>query len=169
MLMIREETADDYSTIREINIQAFGGEAEATLVDQLRADGLVVVSLVGIKDGEISGHILFSELVVETGSEIIPAVALAPMAVLPGRQRIGIGSSLVREGLEMCGRRGQSLVAVLGHPEYYPRFGLSPELAKCLHGPHSGAAWMALELVPGVLKGREAWVRYPAAFDAVNH
>src|SRR5437764_119192 len=134
MLTIREETPADYSTIREINVQAFGGEAEATLVDQLRADGLVVASLVAIQDGEISGHILFSELVIETSGEIIPAAALAPLAVLPGRQRIGIGSRLVREGLEMCRLHGKSLVAVLGDPEYYPRFGFSPELAKCLHG-----------------------------------
>lgn len=169
MLMIREETPDDYSTIREINRKAFGGEAEGTLVDRLRADGLVVVSLVAIKDGEISGHILFSELVVEIGGEIVPAAALAPMAVLPGRQRIGVGSALVREGLELCRRHGKSLVAVLGHPEYYPRFGFSPELAKCLHGPYSGAAWMALELTPGVLNGGEGRVRYPAAFDVVNH
>jgi putative acetyltransferase len=171
MLLVREETPEDYSAIREINRLAFGGDAESILVDRLRKDGCVVVSLVAADDGRVAGHILFSELSLNTNRGAIAAIALAPVAVLPARQRSGIGSTLVRAGLESCRRRGKTVVAVLGHPEYYPRFGFSAELAKRLHGPYSdaGDAWMALELTPGALDGVEGQVRYPAAFDTAGH
>jgi putative acetyltransferase len=169
MLLIREETPEDYSAIREVNRLAFGGDAESILVDRLREDRMVVASLAAVEDGKIAGHILFSELPVETVDRVIAAVALAPMSVLPARQRSGIGSAMVREGLEVCRRRGKAVVAVLGHPWYYPRFGFSVELATRLHGPYSGAAWMALELAAGALNGVEGRVHYPAAFDAVSH
>ena len=87
------------------------------------------------------------------------------MAVIPQRQRRGIGSALVRRGLGVCRERGKSIVVVLGHPAYYGRFGFSTELAKNLRGPYSGNAWMALELIPGALKGVKGIVRYPKAFD----
>jgi putative acetyltransferase len=169
MLIIREERPEDSCAIREINRNAFGGNAEAILVDRLREDGMVVASLVAAEDGTLVGHILFSHLPVETSDSVIHAAALAPMAVLPARQRTGIGSAMVRAGLDACRRRGKSVAVVLGHPEYYPRFGFSAGLAERLHGPYSGDAWMALELVPGALTGVEGRVRYPAAFDAVSH
>jgi len=169
MLVIRDETRSDHAAIREVIQRAFGGDAEAILVDRLREDEVVVASLVAEEHGKIAGHILFSELHLETSRGRIPAVSLAPVSVLPAQQRSGIGSALVRAGLEACRSRGISVVAVLGHPEYYPRFGFSAALAARLHGPYSGNAWMALELVPGALHAVNTRVRYPAAFEAVGH
>jgi putative acetyltransferase len=165
MALIREEIPDDYAAMRELNCTAFEGEAEGQLVDRLRSDGLVVVSLVAVEGGDIVGHILFSDLVVEADQAILDAVSLAPMAVAPSFQRRGIGSALVRLGLAVCRERGKSVVVVLGHPEYFPRFGFSRELAKNLRGPYSGDAWMALELIPDALDGVQGTVRYPKAFD----
>src|ERR1035441_10146144 len=105
---------------------------EAQLVDRLRSDGAVIVSLVAVEDCDIVGHILFSDLLIETDQAVLHAVSLAPMAVAPKFQRRGIGSALVRHGLAVCLERGKSVVVVLGHPEYYPRFGFSTELAKSL-------------------------------------
>jgi len=112
---------------------------------------------------------LFSELPIETGQGLIDAVSLAPLAVNPICQRQGIGSALVRQGLEHCRERGKPIVVVLGHPGYYPRFGFSAELAKKLHGPFSGEAWMALELRDGALDDVEGTVRYPEAFGVPGH
>jgi putative acetyltransferase len=166
MLRIREATPGDYAAIREINRRAFQGDVEAQLVDRLRHDGVVIASLVAVQDGEIVGHILFSQIAIETGEHAIAAASLAPMAVEPDFQRRGIGSALVRHGLEVCRARGRPVVVVVGHPEYYPRFGFSAKRAGNLRGPCSGEAWMALELVPGALDGIKGEVRYPEAFDA---
>jgi len=167
MPLIREEIPDDRAAVAELNRMAFGGDCEAQLLGRLRSDGLVIVSLVALQDDEIVGHVMFSELVIESESGVIQAASLAPMAVTPKRQRRGIGSALVRRGLEICREHGQSIVVVVGHPEYYPRFGFSAELARNLHGPFSGKAWMALELVSGSLAGVRGTVRYPEAFGIV--
>ena len=169
MPIVREEIAADHDSIREVNRIAFGGNLEAELVERLRSSGVVVASLVAIENDEIVGHILFSELPIETDQSLIGAVSLAPMAVDPKYQRRGIGSALVRQGLESCRNRGKSIVVVVGHPEYYPRFGFSAELAKNLYGPFSGAAWMALELKAGALENVKGTVRYPEAFRVLDH
>ena len=114
------------------------------------------------------GHILFSELPIETDQGVLDAVSLAPMSVLPKWQRRGIGSALVRHGLEACRERGKAIVVVVGHPGYYPRFGFSAALAKNLYGPFSGEAWMAIELKPGALEGVRGAVRYPEAFGGLD-
>ncbi len=168
MICIREETPEDHEAIREVNRLAFGGDDEARLVDRLREEGLVVASLVAVEDGLVVGHILFSELPVETEVGVLPAVALAPMAVRPERQRQGIGSALVRRGLAVCRERGRAIAVVVGHPEYYPRFGFSPALARQLRAPFSGEAFMAVELEPGALDGVTGTVRYPEAFGGVD-
>jgi len=171
---LREETPQDHAAIREVNRLAFGGEGEARLVDQLRADGFVIASLVAVEGVQVVGHILFSQVFIESGSGLIGAAALAPMAVRPERQRRGIGSALVRYGLEVCGQRGASIVIVLGHPGYYPRFGFSSQLAKRLRSPFAdhpdftAEAWMALELVPGALDGVAGTVRFPDAFNLLS-
>lgn len=163
-MRIRPETPLDLEAIREVNRLAFGREEEAEIVDRLRADGLVIASLVAEGNGGIAGHILFSRLPVETPAGTLAAASLAPMAVRPGCQRQGIGSALVRAGLEACRSAGLPAVIVVGHPGYYPRFGFSARLAQTLRGPFRGPAWMALELTPGALSGIEGVVRYPAAF-----
>lgn len=176
-MIIRPETDDDFAAIRSVNSQAFDTPGEADLVDTLRREGYAELSLVAEErgpdegqssSGKIVGHILFSPLTIHTNSGDVPAVALAPMAVRPDHQRQGIGSELVTEGLRICRQRGHKIVIVLGHPNYYPRFGFSPELAKPLQAPFTGAAWMALELQPGALRGIAGQVEYAPPFGIEN-
>ena len=164
--VIRPETPADHAAIREVNRLAFGGDDEARLVDALRDGGYVRVSLVAEEGGRVVGHILFSDLPIVTAGGTVEALALAPMAVIPSHQRRGIGSMLVREGLRACREAGHRIVVVLGHPEFYPRFGFSAKLAERLRSPFSGPAFMAVELVPGALEGVEGEVRYPPPFGA---
>ncbi len=146
-LTIRPERDDDLAAIRRVNQLAFGGEAEADLVDALRVGGYADVSLVADVDGRVVGHILFSRITVTTEAGTVPALSLAPMAVLPDRQRQGIGKELVRAGLTVCREKGHDLVLVLGHPNYYPSFGFSPKLAREIESPFGGGeAWMGLRL-----------------------
>ncbi len=168
MIKIREETLGDRTAIREVNELAFGTPEEVELVDRLRSDGLVLASLVACDGGEVVGHILFSELPIETAGRTIRGAALAPMAVRPDRQRQGLGSALVRRGLEACRALGVEAVVVLGHPAYYPRFGFSVETARLLEAPFSGPAFMALELTPGALDGVSGRVRYPPPFGLAD-
>ena len=163
-MRVRPETAADLAAIREVNRLAFVGEDEARLVDALRDGGFVRVSLVAEEDGQVVGHILFSDLPVVTPGGVVPALSLAPMAVIPSHQRRGIGSMLVREGLRACALGEHLAVVVVGYPEFYPRFGFSPKMAERLKSPYSGPAFMAVELMPGALEGVEGEVRYPPPF-----
>ena len=169
MVTIRPEKTEDYASVFEVNRLAFSREDEARLVETLRRadDFIPELSLVAAKDGQIVGHILFSPITIQTEGEYAPALSLAPVAVRPEFQRRGIGSALVRRGLDECLRLGHGIVILIGHPEYYPRFGFSPARAKGLETtyPVSDEAFMALELVPGALEGIEGAVIYPPAFD----
>jgi putative acetyltransferase len=163
-VVIRPETPTDCDAIREVNRLAFGGEDEARLVDALRAGGYVRLSMVAEVDGRVVGHILFSDLSIITPSGEVEALALAPLAVVPDHQRRGVGSMLVGTGLRACQEAGHRVVIVVGHPEFYPRFGFSTKLAERLESRFSGPAFMAAELVPGALEGVEGEVRYPPPF-----
>jgi putative acetyltransferase len=170
-LIVRCESTEigERSAVRSINEAAFGRPDEADLVEGLRAEGVVLASLVGeISVGEIRkrivGHILFSRMSIETAEGSIDAAALAPMAVLPEYQRGGIGGRLIRHGLDFLQEQAERIVIVLGHPNYYPRFGFSSERARSLESPFPPDAFMALELCPGALNGIHGKVRYPAAF-----
>lgn len=171
MLEIRQQVPEDDPAVHRVNALAFGREAEAQLVEALRAapDSIPELSLVAVLNGEVVGHILFSSIRIETVEGSVPAISLAPMAVLPEHQNQGVGSALVRWGLENCRRLGHRIVIVLGHPDYYPRFGFSAALAKALECPFGevGEAWMAIELQPGALDGVGGEVRYPPAFEGV--
>ena len=160
---VRPEAQADLGTIRTVNREAFGTEAEADLVDALRANGDAALSLVAESESGVVGHILFSHLPIQGPAREVAAVALAPMSVLPPWQHRGVGSALVRSGLERCRKAGFEAVVVLGHPEYYPRFGFSSRLAESLQAAFSGPAFMALELVSGALSPGGA-VYYPDAF-----
>jgi putative acetyltransferase len=160
--MIRYARPADHPAIAEVNRAAFGRADEALLVERLRADGDVLFELVADAEGQVAGHILFSRL--WAGSENLFA-ALAPMAVVPGAQRSGVGSGLVRTGLECAREFGAHGVLVLGHADYYPRFGFSAAAAAQVRAPYSGSpAFMALALEPGAFDA-PLDVAYPDAFS----
>jgi putative acetyltransferase len=167
-VIVRQASPVDGGRIAEVNRLAFGQVAEAALVAGLRDGGFVRVELVAEVDGEVVGHILFGapRIMTEDGG-FVQALSLAPMAVRPDHQRCGIGSRLVEAGLATCREFGHRIIVVLGHPEFYPRFGFSQRLAEGL-GPFSGAAWMAIELVPGAMEGVRGTVEYPEPFRAVG-
>jgi putative acetyltransferase len=164
-LSVRPETLADAAAIRQVNAQAFGREVEADLVDALRGAGAAVLSLVAEADGEVVGHVLFSPLAIEAADGVREAVALAPLAVVRERQRQGIGTRLVEEGLARLRADGHAAVIVIGHAAYYPRFGFRRAsgwgLRFEIDGPDE--AFMALELVPGSLAGG-GLVRYRPEF-----
>ncbi|MBI4582986.1 MAG: N-acetyltransferase [Planctomycetes bacterium] len=163
---IRLETLPDRLAIQRIHLLAFASPDEARLVEALRIGRYVRVSLVAEVLGQIVGHVLFSDLPIHTGKVAIPALALAPLAVLPDFQRRGIGSAIVRIGLDECRKRGHKIAVVLGKPSFYQRFGFSAELAKRLDSPFAGEAFMAVELIQGALEGVRGQVRYPPPFGA---
>jgi putative acetyltransferase len=162
--VIRERQPADDEAIRRLNDAAFGGTYESQLVADLRAEGLSAIELVSVDGANVIGHILMSTLDVSVGDRPLRSLALAPMSVQPGRQRQGIGSALVHEALRRAQQQGWQAVIVVGHPGYYPRFGFSAALARPLASPFSGEAFMALELIPGALKGGAGRVVYPSAF-----
>ena len=125
-LLIRHETPADILAIRGVNQAAFETGAEAALVDALRENGKFTLSLVAAIEGEVVGHILFTDIEMEPGGAEPRILGLAPMAVLPVWHGKGIGSALVRRGLEDCLELGYRGIVVLGHPAFYPRFGFTP-------------------------------------------
>jgi putative acetyltransferase len=161
---IRQEQPQDRAAIWRVNHDAFDRDDEADLVDALRDGGWSRLSMVAEVESAIVGHVLFSQLIVRTERGDVPGLALAPMAVLPQFQRQGIGSRLVRHALELCRQDGHRFVIVLGHPEFYPRFGFSSALAKPLRSPFTGDVWMAMELEPGALAGVAGDVIYAPPF-----
>ena len=122
------------------------------------------LSLVAVKDGRVVGHILFTRLAIETQGRVFEALSLAPLAVMPAFQGQGIGSGLVTEGLNACKGLGFKAVVVVGHPDYYPRFGFSSARAKGLDAPFPvpDEAFMVRELVSGALDGISGIIRRPA-------
>jgi putative acetyltransferase len=163
-MLLRDETPSDLKAIHRVNAAAFGQEDEANLVDALRGGGYVRLSLVAECESQIVGHILFTEMAIVTGAPSVPALSLAPLAVLPEFQRQGIGAALVRRGLELARQQGHRIVIVLGHEHYYPRFGFSSQLAQPIDSPFVGPSWMAVELVPGALAGIAGRARYAPPF-----
>ena len=154
----------EHGAIRQVNEAAFGRADEADLIDRLRTEGAVLASFVAECDGQIVGHILISRRWIEAASGSVSAVALAPVAVTPDRQRQGVGGQLIRHGLDWLRGRGEASVLVVGHPDYYPRFGFSSARARAIASPFPPEAFMALELVPAALDGVRGEVRYPSAF-----
>ena len=120
---IRTEKTTDIDKIWNINVEAFKTEAEANLVDALRDSGTPYISLVAEEDHELVGHILFTPVELVGDASGLRVMGLAPMAVVPKFQNRGIGSLLVKTGIQQCISEGCDAIVVLGHPEYYPRFG----------------------------------------------
>lgn len=162
----RPERPGDAAAVHAVNAAAFPTEAEAELVDALRADsaawidGLSTVTLAG--DGAVVGHALLTRCTV--GGEA--ALALAPCAVLPDFQRTGAGSAAIRAGLKAAAERGEeNLVVVLGHATYYPRFGFAPASGLGVSAPFEvpDDHFLALNLDPARPTPRGE-IAYPSAF-----
>lgn len=168
-MFIRPESIADKQAVRLVNEQAFATTLEADLVDALRDGNFIEVSLVAEVENEVVEHILFSKLSIITKNKTIESISLAPMAVLTRFQNQGIGTKLVNAGLEACRQRGQTIAVVLGHPDFYTRFGFSSELALQLESVFDGDdAWMAIELVPGSLNGVEGRIEFSPPFAGLE-
>ena len=166
MVTVRPERPEDIPRIRLVNERAFGQPDEAALVDDVRARGGRMISLVAVDGGRLVGHILFTPVTISAPDRVHEAVGLAPMAVDPDCQRRGIGSRLVAQGLDRCREAGYRIAVVLGHPTYYPRFGFVPA---GLHGIRfeldvPDEAFMVIELQPGALQGCSGVARYLPEF-----
>ena len=165
MHIIRSEQPEDIPGIRHVNRSAFKTAMEVSLVDALRQQAQPIVSLVAVDGDAVVGHILFSPVTLLSHPEM-QIMGLAPMAVVPLRQRQGIGSELVRAGLEDCRRLGFVAVVVVGHAAYYPRLGFAKASGYGLVSEYDvpDDVFMALELKTGALRGKPGTIRYHPAF-----
>jgi putative acetyltransferase len=163
---IRFEQPGDIEKIREVNLQAFETETEANLVESLRNADVELISLVAEENGEVIGHILFSPVILGD----LKIMGLAPMAVLPDRQNKGVGTKLVKAGLQDCEKAGYEAVVVLGHAGYYPRFGFVPSVNFGIKSEYDvpPEVFMVKELREGALKGAAGTVKYHPAFNQVT-
>jgi putative acetyltransferase len=164
-LAIREEAPADVASVHEVETFAFDRAGEADLVNRLRADGALAVSLVAELDGHVVGHVAFSPVAIEGARDV---VGLGPVAVLPALQTCAIGARMIEEGLASARERGARAAVVLGHPDYYPRFGFVVSTRFGIRYPDVPEdAFMAAELEPGALAAARCAVRYHPAFDGV--
>jgi putative acetyltransferase len=156
---IRDQAKDDAEAVYRLVEMAFDGQAEADLVAELEGSGDVEFALVAEAEGQIIGQILFSRLQSPERS-----LALAPVSVVPDRQNTGVGSLLVRTGIERSRRKGWGAIFLLGEPDYYNRFGFATSTTAKFETPYPKDYFMALELRPGFLAGHNGAVTYPTPF-----
>lgn len=167
-IVIREERLKDRSAIRQVNEQAFGQQVEADIVDRLRDSCPDILSLVAVQEEQVVGHILFSPATIEGDGKAVQGMGLAPVTVKPEWQRQGIGSLLIRAGIKMLKDRGCTFVILLGHPEYYPRFGFERASQHGIHSQWDGIpdeAFMILVLDGSAMKDISGVARYRSEFD----
>ena len=168
-LIIRPETAVDAEAIYNVEFTAFGRPDEADLIRKLQQNNVELISLVACLDEQVVGHILFSPVTVKNEESGFTAVALGPLAVAPAQQQKGIGSELCRAGLATCLQAKHDMVFVLGHANYYPRFGFvtsAPLELRCqFNVPEE--AFMVAELMPSALHNRRGVVYYHPLFSQV--
>ena len=165
-MIIREETLLDKASIRAVELAAFPGQGEANLVDQLRSDGDTIFSLVAVEQDKVVGHVAFSRI-----RASFKALALGPVAVLPERQRQGIGQKLIRDGLNRARKARWDIIFVLGDPNYYRKFGFDPASALKFDSSYAGPYFMALPLCADVRRSTACFSRcleYPEAFKLVD-
>ncbi len=168
MINIRVESTEDIPQVRTLHERAFAQPGEANVVDKLRENCPDYLALAGEEDGHIVGHFLFTEAVITATDRMIIGMGSAPMAVMPERQKQGIGSSLVEQGLAILRERGCPFVIVLGHPEYYPRFGFERASKHALSSQWEGVpdeAFMVLVMDQGALEGVSGVAKYRDEFD----
>lgn len=174
MISVRLETPDDREAIRGVNKAAFDRPDEADLVDRLRDEVPACLSLVAMAHQRVVGHILFTPVAVQPDGappdeHSFEAFAIGPMAVLPSHQHQGVGRTLILSGLDACRRNGWSVIFVLGHPGYYPRFGFEPakQYGFTTSFDVPDEAFMVRALTPDALDGRSGQVTYHPLFDSV--
>ena len=144
--VLRAAGPGDAAAIRAVHLAAFPGPDEADLVERLERDGDVVLSLAAVEQDRIVGHILISRMEAEGDGQHYRAVGLAPVAVLPERQKSGIGSALIREALDRLRAQGEEIVFLVGEPAYYRRFGFDAQSSAPFASPYAGPYFMALAL-----------------------
>ncbi len=170
-LFIRPELSNDYQSITELNVKAFGQPGEAKLVEDLRRNPQFIkgLSLVAVLDGKLLGHILFFPIIIRNTDKVYRSLALAPMAVLPDYQGRGIGSALVIAGIDEARAGKFGSVIVMGHRDYYPRFGFKKASQYGIFPPFvvPDDVFFALELQPGALERVKGIVEYPLEFAEV--
>ncbi len=174
IITIRTETPKDYTRVIELTEKAFetleiSNHNEGKLVDKLRKAPTFIseLSLVAELNGQIVGHILFTPVVIDNGQQKFQSLVLAPVSVLPEFQKMGIGGQLIRAGHQKAKESGFQSVILLGHPEYYPRFGYKPASAwgiKTHYELPSDDVFMAVELTEGALNNVSGQVIFPPEF-----
>ncbi len=162
MIDVRNESPPDSKAVYQVVSSAFGQLAEADLVEELRQAGDIVVSLVAEEDGQIVGHVLLSRM-----DAPFPALALAPVSVIPSKQGSGIGSALVKGAVNRARSEGWAAIFVLGDPNYYERFGFDREAAAGFTSPYAGRHFMVLKLSPA-LPATTGELRHAPAFAALE-
>ena len=167
-MLIRDETAQDMHQVREVYCAAFETDAEANLVEVLHQEKASIISLVAEANGKIIGHVLFSPVKLAEGPSF-NLLGLAPMAVRPHHQRTGVGTELVKAGLQSCKKLGCDAVVVLGHPEYYLKFGFVPSIKYGIISDYEvpDEAFMILELKEGSLQAAKGTIQYHQVFRSL--
>src|SRR5688500_7657639 len=160
-VVIRDEAPLDVAAVRALHQSGFGRATEALLVDALRADGSGIISPVAVIANELAGHVMFSKMTAP-----FRALGLGPVAMLPDRQRKGIGGRLIRAGLARAKADGWEGVFVVGDPRYYEQFGFSAEKAKGFRSPYAGPYLMVLALSTGDAPATTGRTEYRFAFGA---
>jgi putative acetyltransferase len=167
-IIIRQELKEDLARIKEINDQAFGQEDESRIVNKLREKDQFIseLSLVAEADKTVVGHILFYPVKINSVNSNHTTLSLGPMSVLPKYQKKGIGGKLVKEGLKRAKDMGFRSVIVVGHPEYYPKFGFTNANKWNIRVPFEvpDEVFMALEIVKGELQDKSGIIEYPLEF-----
>ena len=162
MIHVRDESPGDWKAIYQVISSTFGRLSEAELVGALREAGDGIVSLVADDDGQIIGYVLLSKM-----DAPFSALALAPISVIPPRQRSGIGSALIKRAVSRARDGGWAAIFVLGDPNYYKRFGFDQEAAAGFTSPYAGRHFMVLKLSPS-LPATTGALRHAPAFAALD-
>lgn len=167
-LTIRSVLPDDEAAVRDLLLAAFPSGMESRLVENLRHCGALVLEQVAVDgDGDIAAHVAFSRVTPAAigAGQGLQVACLAPVSVLPDRQRRGIGSALITASLMKLKDIGEDLVLVLGPPSYFPRFGFDPGLAQKVQAPYAGAAFMALALTDAGARDLPIEVAFATPFE----
>jgi putative acetyltransferase len=162
MSIIRREQPQNIPEIHQVHIRAFGRQQEASIVDELRKNCNSILSLVAFTDGKVIGHILLSPVVIEGKHGKLVGTGLAPHAVLPEYQRKGIGTQLIQTAISRIKEGGCPYIIVIGHPEYYARFGFEQagRIGICCERKVPDESFMILILDKKAMNGITGVTRY---------